>query len=171
MPYTENRLRQLREERELKQTTVAEEIGISRAMLSNYESGKMPSLYSAIKLAQYYHVSLDYILGLSAERNATEGALTSSFATLSRMAGSSAPTASDVSALVNAAIMYCAKGFPCGEQPLTAWREFTRHLTASLMAAATGDSAQLIDRANAALLAALDVSKMPASLYEKKKGE
>ena len=147
MSYTVNRLRQLREEREIKQTVAAEDIGISRAMLSNYESGQMPSLWNAIKLADYYHVSLDYIF-----------------------AGKSAPTASDVSALVNAAIMYQCSGSPCGEQPLAAWRDFMRHLTKCLQAAVTGDSAALIDNANAATVAALEVTKMPAAFYKKKGG-
>ena len=54
-----NRLRQLREEKELKQTTVAADLGISRTTLSNYEAGMMPSIENGIALANYYHVSLD----------------------------------------------------------------------------------------------------------------
>ena len=101
--------------------------------------------------------------GLSAERSTNAGALTSSFVTLAGMAGDIAPTASDVAALVNAAIMYEATGKPCGEQPLAAWRDFMRHLTKCLQAAVTGDSAALIDNANAATVAALEVTKMPAA--------
>lgn len=168
MSYTQNRLRQLREEREIKQQTAAEELDISRAMLSNYESGKMPSLWNGIKLAQYYHVSLDYIFGLSAEKNATDGALTSAFTTLQGVAASSAPTASDVMELANAAILYQCNGSPCGEQPLAAWRDFMRHLTICLQAAATGDKAKLMDSANAATVAALEVTKMPAAYLEGK---
>lgn len=163
MPYKMNRLRQLREEKELKQTTVAADLGISRTTLSNYEAGMMPSIENGIALANYYHVSLDYIVGLSAERSTNAGALTSSFVTLAGMAGDIAPTASDVAALVNAAIMYEATGKPCGEQPLAAWRDFMRHLTKCLQAAVTGDSAALIDNANAATVAALEVTKMPAA--------
>lgn len=170
MSYMVNRLRQLREEREIKQTTAAEELGISRAMLSNYESGKMPSLWNGIKLAQYYHVSLDYIFGLSAEKNATDGSLTSAFTTLAGVAGNSAPTASDVLDLVNAAILYQCNGSPCGEQPIAAWRDFMHHLSSCLKSAACGDNAKLVDSANAATVAALEVTKMPAIYYEKKKG-
>lgn len=86
-----NRLRQLREEKELKQTTVAADLGISRTTLSNYEAGMMPSIENGIALANYYHVSLDYIVGLSAERSTNAGALTSSFVTLAGMAGDVAP--------------------------------------------------------------------------------
>ena len=98
------------------------------------------------------------------------GALSTSFATLSGLAADAAPTASDVAALVDAAILYQCSGAPCGEQPISAWRDFMRQLTVCLNAAAKGDDAALIDSANAATVAALEVAKMPA-LYYKKKGE
>lgn len=50
MSYT-NRLLQLREEADQKQTVVAAALGISRTTLSNYEAGMMPSLENAIKIA------------------------------------------------------------------------------------------------------------------------
>lgn len=167
MSYKLNRLRQLREERELKQTTVAQELGLSRTTLSNYEAGMTPSIENGIALANYYHVSLDYIVGLSSERSTSAGGLTASFATLAGLVGDAAPTASDVAALVDAAIMYSVSGKPCGEQPLTAWRNFMRHLTDCLSAAAKGDGAQVVDRANAATVAALEIAKMPAAFYSK----
>ncbi len=169
MPYTINRLRQLREERDIKQVTAAADLHISRATLSNYESGLMPSIENAIAMAQYYHVSLDYIVGLSAERSPNAGALASSFLTLMNLAGDSAPTASDVSALLDAAILYMCNGKPCGEQPVAAWRDFMKQLTVCFTAAAKGDGAQLLNHANAAAVAALEITKMPAMLMAGKK--
>ena len=130
----------------------------------------MPSIDHALSLANYYHVSLDYITGLSAERNANASALVSSFVTLNNLAGASAPTASDVGALVDAAILYMVQGRPCGEQPLMAWRDFMRQLTVCLTAATQGDGAKLADAANAATIAALEVTKMPARMLENKGG-
>lgn len=164
MSYIVNRLLQLREEKGLKQATVADDLHMSRSTLSGYEMGKMPSIQHAMALAGYYQVSLDYIVGLSSERSASASALVSSFITLQNLAGSAAPTASDVAALVDAAILYLCSGKPCGEQPITAWRDFMRSLTACLSAAVQGDGAQLIDKANAAAVAALDVTKMPGLL-------
>lgn len=83
-----------------------------------------PSIENGIALANYYHVSLDYIVGLSSERSPNAGGLAASFATLAGLVGDAAPTASDVAALVDASIMYAVSGKPCGEQPLTAWRNF-----------------------------------------------
>lgn len=170
MFYTGSRLEQLRKEKNLNQAVVADELHMSRSTLSGYEKGKMPSIDHALALANYYHVSLDYITGLSAERSSNASALVSSFVTLGNLAGASAPTASDVGALVDAAIVYMCQGRPCGEQPLVAWRDFMRHLTACLSAATQGDSAKLADAANAATIAALDVTKMPARLLENKGG-
>lgn len=169
MTYKKNRLRTLREEKGLKQTTVAQDLGLSRTTLSNYEAGMTPSIDNAIALAQYYHVSIDYIVGLSAERSPTIGALGASFTTLAGLAGEAAPTASDVSALVEAAILYQCGGALCGEQPISAWRDFMHRLTDCFHAAAKDDSAALIDAANAATLAALEIAKMPAIYYKNQK--
>ena len=61
-----NRLRQLREEMELRQIDVSNATGIDQKTLSNYETGKTnPDSYSLIRLADFYHTSIDYILGRS----------------------------------------------------------------------------------------------------------
>lgn len=59
-----NRLRQLREDKGLRQIDVAQATGIDQKTLSNYETGKTnPDSYSLIRLADYYHTSIDYIVG------------------------------------------------------------------------------------------------------------
>ena len=60
------RLKDLREDHDLKQADVAKVLGISQQYYQCYESGKneLP-LRHAITLANYYNVSLDYIAGLS----------------------------------------------------------------------------------------------------------
>ncbi len=59
------RLKDLREDNDLKQKEVANILGIDQRVYSNYETGKreIPSRY-IIKLAEYYKVSTDYIFGL-----------------------------------------------------------------------------------------------------------
>ena len=166
MNYNLNRLKQLRGDQ--LQGTVADATGINRTTLSQYEMGKLPSSQHAIALASYFHVSTDYIFGLTAEKNASNGTLPASFATLQNLAGDAAPTASDVSALADAAIMYLCGGKPCGLQPIMAWRDFMRHLSVCLSSAVNDQGAQLMDHANAAVVAALEVTKMPAAMLEKK---
>lgn len=65
MPYR-NRIKDLREDRDLRQIDVAEKTGIDQRTLSNYETGKTnPDSYAIIKLAEFYGVSCDYLLGVS----------------------------------------------------------------------------------------------------------
>ena len=58
------RLRDLREDRDLRQEDVAEILGISQTVYSRYERGfqTLPVIH-LLKLADYYKVSSDYILG------------------------------------------------------------------------------------------------------------
>ncbi len=59
-----NRLKELRENLELRQIDVAKETGIDQKTLSNYETGKTnPDSYALIKLADFFNVSIDYIVG------------------------------------------------------------------------------------------------------------
>ena len=61
----ENRIRQLREERNMTQVRMSIELEVSQETISSYESGKhYPSVSNLIKLAAL-HTSCDYILGLS----------------------------------------------------------------------------------------------------------
>lgn len=60
------RLRHLREDRDLNQTAVAEVLHVSQTTYSRYESGTLdiPSS-SLIALAEFYKTSVDYLLGLT----------------------------------------------------------------------------------------------------------
>ena len=64
------RIRDLREDRDLNQTTVAKMFGMSQTGYSKYETGEndIPTQV-LIKLAQFYKTSVDYILGVSNQRN------------------------------------------------------------------------------------------------------
>lgn len=58
------RIRDLREDRDLKQKDVAEYLLCDQSLYSKYERGERPlPLEYANKLADYYKVSVDYLLG------------------------------------------------------------------------------------------------------------
>ena len=58
-----NRLKELRKQKKLNQTELAEVIGISLNTLSNMESGKTdPSTETIIKLCDFFKISTDYLL-------------------------------------------------------------------------------------------------------------
>ncbi|MGN0486085.1 MAG: helix-turn-helix domain-containing protein [Acutalibacteraceae bacterium] len=61
-----NRIRALREDRDLRQIDVSSVTGIDQKTLSNYETGKTnPDSFAIIKLADFFDVSTDYLLGRS----------------------------------------------------------------------------------------------------------
>ena len=63
------RLRDLREDSDLKQKDLAEYLHIKQNTYSQYENGQRQlPIDILIKLAKYYNVSTDYILGLSKEK-------------------------------------------------------------------------------------------------------
>lgn len=59
-----NRIRALREDLDLRQIDVSRATGIDQKTLSNYETGKtQPDMDTLIRLADFFHVSLDYLVG------------------------------------------------------------------------------------------------------------
>lgn len=67
-----NRLRDLREDRDLRQVDVSVATGIDQRTLSNYETGKTnPDSFAIIKLCDFYNVSADYLLGRETQEIST----------------------------------------------------------------------------------------------------
>lgn len=63
------RIRDLREDSDLTQAAVAEYLLCDQSLYSKYERGERSlPLELAVKLAQYYGVSLDYLVGLTDKR-------------------------------------------------------------------------------------------------------
>lgn len=69
-PY---RLRELREEKKVSQTELAERVGVTRQTISKYELGLSTALEweHLAKIAKYFSVSTDYLVGISREKTAS----------------------------------------------------------------------------------------------------
>lgn len=64
--YLYQRLKDLREDRDLNQTEIGEILGTSQKQYSRWETGETEiPLHNAIKLAKFYNVSLDYLVGIT----------------------------------------------------------------------------------------------------------
>jgi len=62
------RLKDLRTDRDMKQKEIAAVLGIDQRVYSNYETGKREiPVRHLLKLADYYNVSTDFILGRTNE--------------------------------------------------------------------------------------------------------
>lgn len=69
------KLKQLREQKQISQTALARHLGVVRSTICQYEKGnRIPDTETLIKLADYFNVSIDYLLGhneiTSEEKNA-----------------------------------------------------------------------------------------------------
>jgi transcriptional regulator with XRE-family HTH domain len=65
----------LRMKKNLSQRRVAEELGISQALLSHYENGvREPKLPFVKRICDYYEVSADYVLGVGSGGGRDSGA-------------------------------------------------------------------------------------------------
>ena len=63
------RIRDLREDNDLTQAQVAEFLGVKQTTYSKYELGKiLVPIDILIQLCEFYHVSLDYLVGRSDRR-------------------------------------------------------------------------------------------------------
>ena len=59
----ENRLRELRKKKGITQISLQMQTDIEQALLSKYENGeRVPPTETLIRLADFYNVSIDYIL-------------------------------------------------------------------------------------------------------------
>ena len=72
----QRRLRGLREDHDKTQQEIADVLGTSQTMYARYERGanELPVRH-LIKLAEYYHVSTDYLLGRSNDPTKSGGPL------------------------------------------------------------------------------------------------
>ena len=58
-----NRIKDLREDRDMRQSDLAKATGIDQRTISNYETGKtLPDAYALVRLADFFDVSIDYLL-------------------------------------------------------------------------------------------------------------
>ena len=63
------RIKELREDNDITQKTIAEYLCIKQNAYSHYETGRRQiPLEALIKLARYYNTSVDYLLGLTDEK-------------------------------------------------------------------------------------------------------
>jgi len=66
---TQNRIRELRKKARLSQQSLADQIGVFRNTISNWETGySQISLENAKNVAEYFGVTIDYLLGSESDK-------------------------------------------------------------------------------------------------------
>lgn len=72
-----NRIKQLREQLGITQTELGKVLNVKDSAISKYESGKIPLTTETILiLADYFHVSIDFLLGRTDTSSTTDGDIT-----------------------------------------------------------------------------------------------
>lgn len=72
-----DRLKQLRQEKHLRQSQVAALVNVTKSAVSSWESDiRQPPYSTLIRLADIYHVSTDYLLGRTDDRSLDLSGLT-----------------------------------------------------------------------------------------------
>ena len=66
--FTE-RIRALRRERGLTQAAVAKEVGLSPRGYQDLELGRMPKYETLLRIADFYQVSVDWLMGRTQRRD------------------------------------------------------------------------------------------------------
>lgn len=65
MTKFKDRLKELRLEKDLSQTKLAEKFGVDFRTISNWENGvRKPDIDTVVNIAKYFEVSTDYLLGV-----------------------------------------------------------------------------------------------------------
>ncbi len=71
-------LKELRTNSRINQSELADIVGVSKQCVSNWENGYIqPSIDTLVKIAKYFSVSTDYLLGLNSNNSIDVSGLTS----------------------------------------------------------------------------------------------
>lgn len=63
------RIKELRMAMNINQVYLAEQMGVSKQSVSNWENDNiLPSVDVLVKLAKFFHVSCDYLLGINSDK-------------------------------------------------------------------------------------------------------
>ncbi len=69
MEELQKRLQELRKEKGITQKAAAVDLNVSRETISGYETkGREPDINMLMRLANYYNVTIDYLVGRADER-------------------------------------------------------------------------------------------------------
>lgn len=80
LPEIGAKIKQLRSQRNISQIALAQQLGVSKSVISSYENSvHLPPYDVLIKMARIFDVSTDYLLGASGNRTINVDGLTDTF--------------------------------------------------------------------------------------------
>ena len=158
MDILKKRMRDLREDSDMKQSALAEALNISQSAISGYECGREPPLEVIFQYAEFFGVSVEYMLGLTNEKKPATKQNEKAIDDMQAAAAARGETPfsrDDVAQLAAAFVSYYKAGAPAGSAPMDCMAAFLPAMRRLLEAAAAQDVAALLvacnDVANAGL--------------------
>jgi len=141
------RMHDLRVDRDLKQSEVADALGLGRSVISVYECGREPPLDVIFKYAEFFGVSVEYLLGLTNEKRPVVKADAQAVEDMQAAAlahGDEPFSRSDVAQLAAAFVQYYRAGAPAGSAPMECVTAFLPAMCRVLDAATRQDVPALL---------------------------
>lgn len=167
MEILRKRIHDLRVDSDMKQSEVADALGVGRSAISVYECGREPPLDVIFKYAELFGVSVEYLLGLSNEKKRVQHADDSAFDAMQTAAadrGEETFSRADVAQLAAAFRAYYQAGAPAGSIPMACVSDFMAAMCRVLIAASSGNAAQLLTACNDVARAGLLSSEIMAAV-------
>lgn len=167
MDILSRRMRDLRVDSDMKQSDMGNALGISQNMVSNYENGREPPIEVILAYSSYFNVSVEYLLGVSSERQIPRSLLESELTALAvdaEKAGDTPLSLLDFGNVVSALRTYYANGAPAGGVPISCTKTFLRAMCDVLDAASRKDAASLLLACNDVATAGLNVTSAMSSM-------
>lgn len=147
MDILSRRIRELRVDHDLKQGEMGSALGITQNMVSNYENGREPPIETVIAYAEYFNVSVEYLLGITNERIRApqDGGRTLDDMQAAAIERGETPfSRGDVTQLAAAFVRYYNAGAPAGSAPMECVAAFLPAMARVLDAATGQDVAALL---------------------------
>lgn len=161
MDILRKRMRDLREDNDIKQSELAEALKISQSAISGYECGREPPLEVIFQYADHFDVSVEYLLGLTNEKKPVakqdEQAI-DDMQTAAIDRGEIPFTRRDVAQMAVAFVNYYKNGAPAGSAPMDCITAFLPAMCRVLDAAAARDIAALLAACNEVANAGLNIT-------------
>lgn len=157
------RLKSLRNDAGEKQTELQAILHVSQGMVSSFENGREPSFDTLIQIAQHYHVTTDYLLGLSSSKGTDSSVLMASIndcATAAESIGIMPAGADELHAMYAQLTAYLHGPQQAGDAPLRTINQLCSGMTDLLSALNRDSAASVIDANNALMSTVLQISQI-----------
>lgn len=163
MDVFSKRLQSLRKDAGLKQSDLAEALHSNNATISTYENGREPSFDVLIDFAKFFHVTTDYLLGLSSSKGTDSSVLMASIndcATAAESIGIIPAGADELHAMYAQLTAYLHGPQQAGDAPLRTINQLCSGMTDLLSALNHDSAAAVIDANNALMSTVLQISQI-----------